>query len=137
MGSERRMQNSSNQSSSNQINGTSLQGTSATDFASLGRILTDAAGHHGVEAPGFRSPPRLAGIRRSVTRNLDGTVTVAVVVRGRPTTAVMADMIDGVVLSSGLEGAERREFHDQLWHAGQNWLIGGQDLKRPHLRVAA
>ena len=106
--------------------------TSAADFAAIGRILTAAAAHRNVDGPAFRSPPRIAGVQRSVTRNRDGSVTVAVAVRRRPMLAVLADMIDGVVLASGLRGADAGTFYNELRATAQQWLHG-----RPHLTVAA
>lgn len=115
--------------------------TSATDFAAIGRVLTNAAGRRNIEGPTFRSPPRIPGVQRSVTRNRDGSVTVAVAVRHRPLLAVLADMIDGVVLASGLKGADAGSFYNELWSTAQRWLgehhsPPGPEA-RPHLTIAA
>lgn len=112
--------------------------TSATDFALISRILTETATAFGGNAPGFRSPPRIPGVKRSVTRNRDGSVTVAVAVRHRPVMAVVADMIDGIILTSG--SASGSDLYDALWSAAQDWLHNQQAGKaagRRHLRVAA
>lgn len=112
--------------------------TSATDFALISRLLTDAAAAFGGTAPGFRSPPRIPGVQRSVTRNRDGSVTVAVAVRGRPVMAVVADLIDGIILTSGTTGGV--ELYDALWSTAQDWLGTRQSAEsssRRHLRVAA
>jgi hypothetical protein len=93
------------------------------DFAAAGRILAQRASTLGYSVPSFRSPPRLQGVRRSVLRNHDQTITVAVLVRDRPMGAVLADMIDGVVLASGAGGPEARQLHDSLWQAAQERLF--------------
>ena len=61
----------------------------------------------GLVVPGFRSPPRLVGVQRSIKR-WHGGATVAVVVRGRPWPAVQADLIEGVVAANGLVPARLR-----------------------------
>jgi hypothetical protein len=72
-------------------------------FAAAARALSRAARLHGLVAPGFRSPPRLAGVNRSVLRR--GTnASIAVRVRGRPWNEVVADMVDGLLVVNGLEG---------------------------------
>ena len=117
---------------------TSAVSTSATDFASVSRILVDTTAQFGGTSPGFRSPPRIPGVKRSVTRNRDGSVTVAVAVRDRPVMAVIADMIDGVILTSG--GAGDGELYDALWTAAQRWVHSARSDTAPHhrhLRVAA
>jgi hypothetical protein len=112
----------------------------ATDFAAIGRILADAAADREIEGPAFRSPPRLPGVQRSVTRNRDGSVTVAVKVRSRPILAVLADMIDGLVLASGLASAQAADFYNHLWTIAQDWMQNEYSPRPgplPHLTVAA
>ncbi len=130
MGTHHNLNNSTDTDSKNEL-------ATTTDFARIGRLLTDTAAGDQVEAPGFRSPPRIPGVRRSVTRNRDGSVTVAVVVRDRPVMAVLSDMIDGVVLTSGRQGADARHLYDRLWRVGQDWLTSEQAPRPHHLRVAA
>ena len=57
----------------------------------------------GLTVPGFRSPPRLVGVQRSIKR-WPGGATVAVVVRDRPWAAVQADLVEGIVAANGLHG---------------------------------
>jgi hypothetical protein len=114
--------------------------TTATDFAAIGRVLSDAASARQIEGPAFRSPPRIPGVQRSVTRNRDGSVTVAVSVRDRPLLAVLADMIDGVVLASGLRGTEGGLLYNDLWTVAQNWIeheYSQGPEPRTHLTIAA
>src|SRR5882672_2090698 len=69
-------------------------------FAEAVRALGLEARRNGLRMPGFRSPPRLNGVDRSVRRRSDGGATIAVVVRGRPWAAVVADMIEGVLVAN-------------------------------------
>ncbi len=107
-----------------QVPGTIETQANAMSFAAVGRVLTDQALAQGVTAPSFRSPPRIPGVRRSVTRNRDGSITVSVIVSRRPLSAVIADMIDGVVLTSGLRADEARALYDTLWASSHSWLLG-------------
>ena len=49
--------------------------------------------------PTFRSPPGISDVQRSIRRR-GGSATVAVVLRGRPWGAVLADMIEGIVAAN-------------------------------------
>jgi len=42
---------------------------------------------------------------------------IAVQVKDRPSVAVLADMVDGVIAANGLEGRQAAELRDQLWAA--------------------
>jgi hypothetical protein len=86
-------------------------------FARIARSLTQAARLHGVRSPTFRSPPRRGGLNRTIQRRGDGGATVAVVLRGRPWPAVVADMIEGVVTHNGLTGARADRLRTALWAA--------------------
>lgn len=91
----------------------------ATSFrlASAARTLGQAARQRGLVVPGFRSPPRLAGAERTMRRRRDGGVTVAVRMRGRPWVAVLADMIEGVIVTNRLAGADATRTRTALWAA--------------------
>src|SRR5215475_6750215 len=82
-------------------------------FAAAARALTRAARLHGLVAPGFRSPPRLAGVNRSVLRR-ENNASIAVRVRGRPWQDVVADMVEGLLVVNGLEGASADSARDAL-----------------------
>jgi hypothetical protein len=86
-------------------------------FAAAARSLGDAARAQGLAVPGFRSPPRLHGVTRSLRRRPDGGVTIAVALRDRPWVAVLADMIEGVVVANGLAGAPADRCRTALWSA--------------------
>lgn len=86
-------------------------------FAATVRTLGTAARQRGLVVPGFRSPPKVPDTDRTIRRFADGTTTVAVVVRGRPFQAVIADLIEGVVCSNDLAGAEATRVRTALWEA--------------------
>jgi len=95
----------------------SLVESSVVRFAEAVRALGIEARRHGLRMPGFRSPPRLRGVARSVRRRSDGGATIAVVVRGRPWAAVIADMVEGVIVANELSGAAADKVRAQLWNA--------------------
>jgi hypothetical protein len=93
-------------------------------FAEAARALGDAARPRGWALPAFRSPPRIPG-DRSIRRRADGGATVAVRYRGRPWPAVLADMIEGVVVANEAVGAAADGVRTDLWRALESYgLIG-------------
>jgi hypothetical protein len=72
-------------------------------FATTARALADAARAHGLTVPGFRSPPRLSGVDRTLRRR-GASASIAVRVRGRPWADVLTDMVEGIVVANGLSG---------------------------------
>ena len=66
--------------------------------------------------PGFRSPPGIDGVHRTL-RFRGGVPTVAVALKGRPWSAVVADMIDGVVAANHLQGVKADRARAALWLA--------------------
>jgi hypothetical protein len=93
-------------------------------FAAVVRELGQECRRHRLVMPGFRSPPRLHGVDRSLRRRADGSLTVAVVLRGRPWAAVLADMIEGIVVANGLDGGEAIRVRSQLWA-----VVGSSDAQ--------
>ena len=81
-------------------------------------MVAKAFGHLGAQAgfavPGFRSPPRSTQTARAIRRDSSGSV-VAVRIKDRPFEAVIADMIEGVVVCNGLPGPRSGELRDLLW----------------------
>jgi hypothetical protein len=65
--------------------------------------LGAAARAAGLVVPAFRSPPRVAGARRTLRRYPGGAV-VAIQLKGRPFGDVAADMVDGVIVVNRLAG---------------------------------
>jgi hypothetical protein len=90
-------------------------GASALHFAATARLLSAEARRLGLEPPGFRSPPRLVGADRSLRRRPGTVATIAVRLAGRPRPAVVADMIEGVVVANGLVGVEADRCRASLW----------------------
>jgi hypothetical protein len=72
-------------------------------FAAVARRLADAARATGLRAPAFRSPPRIPGAARSLRRYPGGAV-VSVRLHRRPLDAVIADMVEGVIVANRLSG---------------------------------
>lgn len=93
--------------------------TSSLDLAGAVRVIGSAVKAMGFEAPGFRSPPRLVGVDRSIRRrpSADGgsTSVVSVRVKDRPWVAVLADMIEGVVAANELVSPESDRVRTELW----------------------
>ena len=85
-------------------------------FAAAVRSLGHAARLRSLVVPAFRSPPKLAGVQRSIRRR-GGVPTVAVQLWGRPWSAVVADMIEGVVVANGLSGVQADRARAALWLA--------------------
>ena len=70
----------------------------------------------GWSRPSFRCPPRVVGVQRTLRRHAGGAV-VAVQVRGRPWAAVLADMIEGVVVVNRLAPPAADRSRTELWEA--------------------
>jgi hypothetical protein len=87
---------------------------SSLRFADAVRVLAVEARSLGLVVPGFRSPPRLDGADRSLRRRGDAAPAVAVRLAGRPFDAVVADMIEGVIVVNGLSGAVADEARQRL-----------------------
>ena len=85
-------------------------------FAHAARSLGQAARLRGLVVPGFRAPPGIAEVARTIRRR-GGVPTVAVRIRGRPWSAVLADMIEGIIVANGLSGARADRVRSALWLA--------------------
>lgn len=90
---------------------------SSLQFARAARTLGQAARAQGWTVPGYRSPPRVLGAERTLRRRPGGGATVAIRMRGRPWSAVLADMVEGLVVANGLSGSDADRARDQLWAA--------------------
>ena len=103
-------------------------------FATAARTLGQVARREGGVAPSFRSPPRTVGLDRSI-RRLPSGVVVSVRLRDRAWVAVLADMVDGVVVANLLESIEAARLRTLLWDA----LEAEQSLTviEAHLQPAA
>lgn len=87
------------------------------DFARAARALGQATRRLGLEPPAFRTPPRLRDTVRSIRWAPGGRATVSVVIHGRAWPAVLADLVDGVVVANQLVGAEAIRVRTALWEA--------------------
>lgn len=86
------------------------------DFSHAARLFALHARRHGLVAPSYRCPPRVIGVHRTLRRHAGGAV-VAVQVRGRPWAAVLADMIEGVVVVNRLAPPAADRIRTELWQA--------------------
>jgi hypothetical protein len=79
--------------------------------------LTGACRRLGLATPSFRSPPGVAGATRTIRRRPAAPPVVAVRHRGRQPAAVVADLVEGVVVANGLTGGEAMRARSALWEA--------------------
>lgn len=103
-------------------------------FVHAARILGVQARERRLIAPGFRSPPRILGVSRTLRRWQAGGAQVAVLVRGRPWVAVLGDMVEGVVAVNSLKGAQADQLRTDLWRATEGSL--SDDFSSNHRSVA-
>lgn len=89
---------------------------SAADFAAAARTLAHAARTRGLIGPSYRCPPRLVGVDRTLRRRGKGAI-VSVRLRDRPWAAVLADMIEGVVVVNRLVAPAADRLRHELWEA--------------------
>ena len=91
-----------------------MESATTVEFATAARTLTREARRRGLAGPSFRCPPRLVGVDRSIRRRTDGAV-VSIRLKGRPRGAVIADMIEGVVVANGLRPPAADRLRTELW----------------------
>ena len=91
-------------------------GITSLDFGSAARSLGRAARLRGLVVPVFASPPSRPDLDRSIRRR-NGSPMVSVRLKGRPRGAVLADMIEGVVVANYLAGARADLARSALWLA--------------------
>ena len=93
-----------------------MESSSTARFAHAARTLGREARRRGLVGPSFRCPPRLIGVDRTLRRRPGGGV-VSVRLRGRPWPAVLADMIEGVVVVNDLPAPRATRVRTELWDA--------------------
>ena len=93
-----------------------MESATTVEFAAAARTLTREACRRGLVGPSYRCPPRLVGVDRSIRRRPDGAV-VSIRLHGRPRGAVIADMIEGVVVANGLRPPAADRVRSELWAA--------------------
>ena len=86
------------------------------DFANAARTIGREVRRRGLVAPGFRCPPRIAGVDRSVRRVANGAV-ISVQLKGRPWAAIVGDMIEGVIVTNRLPPPRSDRLRAELWQA--------------------
>lgn len=91
-----------------------MSAATTVQFAEAARCLADRCRARGLIVPGFRSPPAHPTAARTVRRRPDGSAIVAVRIRDRALRAVVADMVDGVVIVNALTGADRDRIRAEL-----------------------
>lgn len=104
---------------------------SSLQFADAAKRLGQAARSAGYEVPSFRSPPRRPGCTRSITRRANAT-TVSVALHGRPLAAVVADMIDGIIVTNELGDPDAGQLRDLLWAAASSMAFVKPDAEATH-----
>ncbi|MEL6893198.1 MAG: hypothetical protein AAFP84_16520 [Actinomycetota bacterium] len=97
-----------------------MEFASTVEFAAAARTLSRAATRRGLVAPSFRCPPRLVGADRTIRRrrgrgDVPDSVVVSIRVKGRPSAAVFADMIEGVVVANRLVTPDADRLRTDLW----------------------
>ena len=93
-----------------------MEAATTVEFASAARALTREARRRGLVGPSYRCPPQLVGIDRSIRRRPDGAV-VSIRLTGRPRSAVIADMIEGIVVTNHLRPPQSDRVRAELWGA--------------------
>jgi hypothetical protein len=93
-----------------------MESATTVEFAAAARTLTREARRRGLVGPSFRCPPRLVGVDRSIRRRADGAV-VSIRLKGRPRGAVIADMVEGVVVANVLRPPAADRLRTELWAA--------------------
>lgn len=117
--------------------------TVAAKFTAAARALAGAAAELQLVVPGFRSPPRIIGVNRTIKRSATGSGgVVAVRVSGRPFTAAIGDMIEGVIVLNSLDPTEADRVRSLLWRAMLKFTAESTPVSRrridsaPQTRVA-
>jgi hypothetical protein len=86
-------------------------------FAALARAVSVEARRLGLDVPGFRSPPGLVGVDRSLRRREGGAPSVAVRLAGRSDDAVAIDLVDGVLAANRVSGEAAARLRRRLLDA--------------------
>ncbi len=86
-------------------------------FATAVRAIAAESRRLGLEVPGFRSPPRLDGVTRSLRRRPGAVPAIAVRLEGRPLDVVVGDLVEGVVVVNHLGGRRADEVRRRLREA--------------------
>ena len=110
--------------------------SATTKFTAAARVLAQRAAELDLVVPGFRSPPRIVGVYRSIRRSRDSEGgVVAVRLSDRPFTAAVGDMIEGVIFINRLEPPEADRARTQLWRTMLQFTveISNEVSNSPHV----
>lgn len=99
-------------------------------FLTAARLIGGEARALGLRVPAFRSPPRRSGAVRTLRRTGDGGAVVAVALGGRPQEAVVADVVEGVILANALAGEAADRARRRLMAAVRRGLAGCEPAGR-------
>lgn len=105
--------------------------SATTKFTAAARVLAQRAAELDLVVPGFRSPPRIVGVNRSIRRGRDGHGgVVAVRIADRPFTAAVGDMIEGVLHINRLEPTEADRVRTLLWRTMLQFTVETSPSRR-------
>ena len=100
-------------------------------FTEAARVLARHAAEMGLDVPGFRTPPRTVGMNRTLRRSPDGSGgVVAVRLADRPFTAVIGDMIEGVIVLNRLTVADADRVRTHLWRLMLKFTVEAAPSRR-------
>src|SRR5271165_5139920 len=91
-------------------------------FSAAVRAVGQEARRMGLVVPGFRSPPRIPGADRTIRRS-NGDPIIAVRLRGRPLTDVVADIVEGVLVANRVPRRSHPRVRRQLLAAVERTLV--------------
>ena len=83
-------------------------------FSIAVRTLGRIADQLGYRIPQFRCPPPSAKYQRSVRKTGEENLSISIVIRGRPWLAILADIVEGVVIANTQSGQDS-ELRNILW----------------------
>lgn len=86
-------------------------------FSESVRVLADATRRAGLVVPAFRSPPTDPDVDRSILRRPSGDIIVGVKLKDRPFAAVLADLIDAIIVVNEVAAADQGPVRRSLWAA--------------------
>ncbi len=113
-----------------------MSSSATSKFTAAARVLAQRVSELNLVVPGFRSPPRIVGVNRTVRRSRDGEGgVVAVRIADRPFTATIGDMIEGVIVINNLVPTEADRVRTLLWRTMLQFTVETSP-SRPSSRVA-
>ena len=91
-----------------------IESAPSVRFSMIAQAFGRIGAQVGFVVPGFRTPPRSRESDRALRKDTSGSV-VAVRIKDRPFEAVIADMVEGVIVCNGLPAARSGELRNLLW----------------------